>query len=176
MRLREHALWFAIGLLCSIFLLTQVAAIGVGPATKITTVRKTADETVNNSATLQNDDVLLLAMAANETWYFTVSLAYLGNTTSDFQWAFTVPTGATLRWGCSPVKQNISGLMVQCDSVTGSGTGDTVQADTTHMQLTVHGVVVNGGTAGNLQLQWAQATATVVDTIVRVNSYLEAHK
>ena len=33
-----------------------------------TTVYKTADEIVNNSTTLQNDDHLLLALGANEVW------------------------------------------------------------------------------------------------------------
>ena len=37
-----------------------------GLHTKIT--YKTADQTVNNSAVLQNDDHLLLAVGANEVW------------------------------------------------------------------------------------------------------------
>ena len=36
------------------------------------------------------------------------------------------------------------------------------------------GIVINGGTAGNLQLQWAQQTATAVNTKVLTNSYLTA--
>ena len=36
--------------------------------------------------------------------------------------------------------------------------------------------VIEKGTAGNLQLQWAQDVATAVDTKVLTNSYLEAHK
>lgn len=144
-------------------------------ATTITTVRKTADETVNNSVTLQNDDALLLALAANETWYFIAVLSQIGNNTADFKFAFTVPTGATLNWGCVG-KINTAGTAGPCDSITTSGTADDNDGATDARRVTLRGVVVNGGTAGNLQLQWAQSTATVVDTKVLTNSYLEAHK
>lgn len=77
---------------------------------EVVTIRKTSDETVNNSTTLQNDDALLLAMAANETWFFTVYITNNTSTTANIKFAFTVPTGATLNWGCGG-KLNVSELM-----------------------------------------------------------------
>lgn len=47
--------------------------------------RKTADEVVNNSATLQNDDHLLLALAANEVWEVEINLWYDSGTTPDLK-------------------------------------------------------------------------------------------
>ena len=38
------------------------------------------------------------------------------------------------------------------------------------------GVISNAGTAGNLQLQWAQDTAEVSDTRVITDSYILAHR
>ena len=51
----------------------------------LTVVRKTADETVNNSNALQNDNHLLLALAANEVWQVELTLLLLStSTTPDF--------------------------------------------------------------------------------------------
>lgn len=141
----------------------------------VVTIRKTADETVNNSATLQNDDVLLLALAANETWYFTLVFSHVGNGTADIQYAFTVPAGATLKWGCI-ARTDTSDSFGGCTDITSSGTAEPAGAGTGNRIVLSMGVVANGGTAGNLQLQWAQNVATVVDTKVLANSYLEAHK
>ena len=144
--------------------------------TTITTVRKTADETVNNSATLQNDDVLLLALAANETWYFMLTFGHVGNGAADIRVGFTIPAGATMRYGCSAARMTDLDTVNFCVSIPGSGTTQAYAGGTDQRHVTLSGVVVNGGTAGDLQFQWAQDTATVVDTKVLTNSYLEAHK
>ena len=138
------------------------------------TIVKTSDETVNNSATLQNDDQLFLPMAAGERWFFTVTINHVGNTTADLQYTFTIPTGATIRWGCMGTGLDVSEAIARCSSVTASGTVVTTAGFTTENQIVLAGVVVNGSTTGNLQFQWAQNTATAVDTKVLANSYLMA--
>ncbi|MBI3274039.1 MAG: hypothetical protein HYZ69_02750 [Candidatus Colwellbacteria bacterium] len=140
------------------------------------TIRKTSDETVNNSTTLTNDNELFLAMAANETWFFKVLFMHIGNITADINVAFTIPTGATLVWGCSGTRQLSDGNIGGCGAITTSGGAQSYAAFTTVETVVLTGVVVNGGTAGNLQFQWAQNTATAVDTKVVTDSYLEAHK
>ena len=146
-----------------------VSARGLG--TKI--IRKTADETVNNSSTLQNDDTLLYALAASEVVTFVCSVHYDGATTPDIQFAFTVPAAATLRWGVAGAFEDTAANNVNT-GVTVSGTSIAVATagagSAEHLLLV--GVVANGANAGNLQLQWAQNTATASDTIVRANSFL----
>ena len=113
-------------------------------------------------------------MAANETWYFTVSLTVESNGTADFKFAFTYPTGGSGRWSCVGPKLNVSDALAQCEHGTASGDSISVGGAAGGNFLTIIGVVVNGSTAGNLQLQWAQATASAVDTKVLINSYLTA--
>lgn len=136
-------------------------------------IRKTANETVNNSTTLQDDDTLLAALAANETVYFVCSIAHVGNGTADIQWTFTVPASAAIRWN------QIGGTGIDTVDainpvveITTSGTTQTAGAFTTERRITIIGTVRNSTTAGNLLLRWAQNTATAVDTKVLTDSFL----
>ncbi|MEZ6330645.1 MAG: hypothetical protein R3B12_01370 [Candidatus Saccharimonadales bacterium] len=61
------------------------------------TVVKTTNETVNNSATLQNDDELKFSIGADETWTYRFVLQANSGTTPDFRFAVTAPSGATCR-------------------------------------------------------------------------------
>lgn len=159
------------------FLKTQGAAANpvwadVGAFTgfsSIELVRKSADETVNNSSTLQNDDTLLVSLAANENVHFTMYLRINSGTTPDFQYAFTVPTAATVGhnfwFGTNPV-----------DETQGSGTPEVVATTGNDQSFVVQGFVANGANAGNLQLQWAQSIANASDTKVLANSYLVVYR
>lgn len=132
---------------------------------------KSADETVNNSSTLQNDDHLTFAIAANEIWAFTFMGMFLSGTTPDIKFTFSVPSGAIFRyWDAQnfmTVSNNGDGLDTQ--SVL-SGNGTTVVMDD------VLGMVTNGANAGSVTLQWAQNTANASDTKLLKGSYIIAHK
>src|SRR4051812_42235203 len=78
----------------------------------VTIVRKTSDETVTSSTTLQSDNELLWAMAASEVWQFEIVLFVTAATASRIQVAFNVPSGATGFWG-------IGGLIFSATAVTG---------------------------------------------------------
>src|SRR5690606_26427777 len=57
---------------------------------------KTEDETVNNSATLQDDDDLSFAIGANEVWAVEIYVQVNSSSSADFKYALSVPSGATL--------------------------------------------------------------------------------
>lgn len=135
----------------------------------IEVVRKTSDETVNNSSTLQDDDELLASLAANETVSFQCIIHYISGTTPDFKLAFTVPTSATLRWGLAGSKF-VSGSSSASNTISSSGGDETVDGTAGNNSLLPSGVVVNSTNAGDLTLQWAQATANASDTKVLTNS------
>ena len=130
---------------------------------------KTADETVNNSTTLQDDDHLLFAMAANTTYLVDVNLLLsAANATPDFKFKWTFPTSCTIFWETS-----------------GGNSWDTVgvvlkdQTDEIlkNAAIGTNGVlfrafVRNSSNAGNLQLQWAQNSAHVSDCKVLKHSHL----
>ena len=159
--------------LITFLIITVTGAVVVSPST--VTVRKTSDETVNNSSTLQDDDALLLAMAANETWFFSVTIFFISSGVADFKVTLTSPTGSTLLHGCTQAQVNSAGGVQECNALA-SGVAFAYSGTGSNESLFLTGIVVNGGTAGNLQLQWAQNTAEVSDTKVLTNSYLEAHK
>src|SRR5687768_10689987 len=57
-------------------------------------VRKSADEIVNNSNTLQDDDALLLAIGASQTMTFAIYVVYDSGATPDFKCTVTGPAGS----------------------------------------------------------------------------------
>jgi len=138
-----------------------------------TIVRKTADEAVNNSSTLQNDDHLLLAIAANEVWVVEAILYYLSaGVTPDLKVAWALPAGATgfyLGWGLGYTDAAYISTTISTDFLT-FGTGATARIAIVKL------LAINGATAGNIQLKWAQGTPVAEDTKVLANSCLIAHK
>lgn len=136
-----------------------------------TIVRKTSDETMNNDNTLQDDDDLKIAMAANEVWYFEAMLTHIAASsgTPDIKIAFTVPSGATLIW--SGIGLGVSGAAnVETEIVSGTAAAFGGGGDSHTIQ--VKGIVIMSTTAGDLQLQWAQNTATAEDTDMKAGSWL----
>lgn len=133
-------------------------------------VRKTADQTVNNSDVIQNDDHLLLAIGANEIWYVEFRLKGISAITPDFKFTVVAPAGASgwvwvgTHYGASPV------------IVSALGIGRTADGKGNDQCYMIGAIVVNSGTAGDIQLQWAQDTADASDTIIYANSLLIAHK
>ena len=147
------------------------------PWTTAVIVRKTADEAVASSATLQDDDHLKFALAANEAWAFEAFIIANGDSAKDIKFAFTVPSGATLMW---------SGLGLHVDAadetdfkvgyvVVASGTQETfgVRGSLVRAPYRLYGTVVNSTTAGDLQLQWAQRVSDATATTVFENSWLK---
>jgi len=132
-------------------------------------VRKASDETVNGSATLQNDDELFLAVEANVTYQVEASLRYSTGATPNLKFTFTGPSGAT---GLGHATSIVAGgtALVFTD-VTLLST--VVTADDSSFATEVHGVLIVGATAGTLQLQWAQNTSNASDTKVLSGSYLK---
>lgn len=132
---------------------------------------KGSDQTVNNSATLVNDNTLLIPVAANATYEFRLRLAYNSGATPGFKFTFTVPAGAAVRF--NSLVMNGGGLK----SFT-HAPGDTPALDggATDLPVTLWGEITVAGTPGTVQLQWAQVTANASNTIVRANSNLIARQ
>jgi len=140
-------------------------------------VRKTADETVNNSTTLQNDDHLYFAMGANEVWYVEIFLIIDSSTSADFKSGLSLPSGATAHWmAIGSSEATISNIVATGLTETNSDASWGTGAGTPRLRDILSIIVINDATAGNFQLQWAQNTAEASDTILKTNSCLIAHK
>ena len=156
--------------------------------TRITTVetfnsrviRKTANQTVNNSAALVNDTHLLASTLANTDYAFEVNLFYTSGVTPDLKVALTWPTGATCSW--MAVGFLSTGINYEIDLTTSTyqGASGTAQAysgsasPTVTMQI--KGILRVAATAGNLQFQFAQNTANASNTTVKQDSWMRIER
>jgi hypothetical protein len=144
-------------------------------------VRKTADETVTASTTLQDDDHLLLALAASSTYTFSAYLIATSPTAADIKVAFTAPAGATINYGFTAAPQLGAAAAAnnshRFEHSAASGTGITAGGmDALKVDIRIDGIVRTAGTAGNLRLQFAQGTSDVGNTVLYTDSYLVAEK
>ena len=145
-------------------------------------VRKTANEIVNNSATLQNDDHLLLAIAANEIWFIDVRLLLnAASVNADWKFGWSVPTNCTLYWGF--IGHDLTSWPWRETALADSPPLLRIATDTVNCgaRIGIHGVMlnavaINSANAGNINLQWSQSTATAEDNTILANSFLIAHK
>jgi hypothetical protein len=129
--------------------------------------RKTADETVNNSATFQNDDHLALTVVASATYVFRHHWVFNSGATPDLKSQFTVPSGTTMAyWTQSSSSIHAASGLTEASSVIYDGDGSDITVWTV-------GYIVTSSTAGTVQWQWAQSTANASNTIVRKGSILE---
>lgn len=142
-------------------------------------ILKTTDsQVVNNSTTLVSDNQLKIAMLANEVWLFKFHVMSDGPAAGDFKIALNSPTGSLGNWGV--IGEANSGQLIQAGGTSSVGGGQFVDANTSVLiesqNFIISGGITNGSTAGDLQLRWAQNTATVGDTRVLYGSSLVCHR
>lgn len=133
-------------------------------------VRKPANESVTKSATLQNDDALKLALVAGKTYVVDgVIFVSAGKNIPDLRIAFAAPNGSDMVIGyiTDAVLQNGSGVLTQSNA---SSRRIQVPASTS-IPIAIKGTIV-AGTAGDLQLKWAQFTSSTNSVTVTKGSYL----
>lgn len=139
-------------------------------------VRLTASQALTPSSTvLQNVTNMLAALPATAgaiyRWRGTVF--YEASTAADIKFAYTIPAGASMRWGISSL--NTAGTQPTYTTATASGTAMAAGAlgVGTVMMAQMTGEVTQGANAGNLQLQAAQNAADATNINIFDRSYLE---
>lgn len=139
--------------------------------------RKTADENVNNSAVLQNDDELFIALEANKTYEISGHLVFITTTSAiDAKVALTCPAGATITWSAIGMDPAVAAGNTGSGTWTGSvASGGTIPVgvSSAYTPVLISGTIAVGATAGNLQLQWAQNTATAANLTLKAGSNLK---
>jgi hypothetical protein len=133
--------------------------------------RKTSDQTVNNSNTLVNDTQLFISVAASAVYRVEMHVVWNSNSTADWSWAFSAPSGAQ-GWYTNlapPAAGTIpyTGALGWTNPVGASeGQGADVYSRFSGNLITT--------SSGTLQFKWAQNTANASNTIVRLASMLVA--
>lgn len=139
------------------------------------TAVKSIDETVISTTTLQDDNELVVAVAANAVYELRMFLAYTTADTPDIKVGFSVPAGTTMSWSTrhldpsvtSPTGIIYTGVITAADAAGLSGGGGG------NMMCDVTGLVRVSTTAGNLQFRFAQLVSTASTTKVLANSWLK---
>ena len=164
------------------------SATGIGQAI---VKRKTADESVTSSTTLQDDDHLTFAIAASEEFVGSIFLSVgAALSTTGIKIAITVPTAATLEVIASAgnyynttvaptyttLRTTTSGTALDF-TATGFSNGIGANGgDVVHDLISIHFWVLNSTNAGSVTLQFAQSTSSGTAVTVRKGSHLVAHR
>jgi hypothetical protein len=143
-------------------------------------VRKAADEGINNSAVLQNDDELFVTVKANADYQVFGHLIFSAGTIEDFQYAWTAPAGATFDW---QMGGETAGATVangqqwwQANTLAGSDAAAGING-ATNCVARPSGLLRIASTAGTFRLKWAQNVAgSGTTTTVRAGSFLVLHR
>ena len=155
-------------------LTTQLVNTGSALAWQPTIVNCTAAVTVNNSTTLVDATGLGFSIAANEVWFVQAYLLVQGvSITADWKFGWTYPASATADWGfLAPGAAAQPGYGTP--GVAGTATAMLAITDTlsvgglnARQGIGLGGVFSAAATAGTIQLQFAQNTATVENSILK---------
>jgi len=127
-------------------------------------ITKQTDENVVASTVQQNDNELLLAMSTNETWYIQLYLRWDG-VPGNLNVFFTVPASGTFSlWATSQDEGMISTFRSLRNGSSAQGFGDGSATLNTPLAY-IYGICTTAGTSGNLQLTWAQNSASGTTTV-----------
>lgn len=140
-------------------------------------LRKTSDQNVGPSnTTLANvtDLVAALPTANGAIFGWQAVIFYDAATAADIKFAFTIPTGATMRWGIIGAGTATVGDPAWTTQ-TASGTATAIGGNGvgTVLMTIIHGELTLGANPGNLQLQAAQNTSDATATTVFTRSRMQ---
>jgi hypothetical protein len=145
-------------------------------------IRKTALQSVINSAVTVNDTHLFASVEANSIYSWTLELIVSQSNNagdSGFQSDWSLPSGGTLVFGIIGPGVSSTVLNATTMQTTGFTTTSTVNVDTVQnlTQRTMLTGVLTTTNSGTFQYKWAQAAAVAsVTTTVQANSRLLIHK
>lgn len=141
-------------------------------------VLKTSDESVISSTSLQDDNQLLLAVAANTTYLMDLLIIVNSPTAADLKLGWSGPSGATLEWATNAPHTAQTNFDSSTISVNRLGIGSAADAAGFGSDVIFRpsGLLIVSSTAGTLTFRWAQTTSTASNTTVKANSFLRLRK
>lgn len=139
-----------------------------------TAVRASASQVLTASTTvLQNVTGMTSVLTINAIFEFYMRVFYDASTAADIKFAFTIPAGASMRWGLDGLSAGGTNpgygtATASAAAIAAGGLG----VGTVNMAI-IQGEVSMGGTAGSLQMQAAQNTSDASVTTIFDRTYLE---
>jgi hypothetical protein len=135
---------------------------------------KSSDTTITSSVVLVNDPDLVAAVNATAEYDVWCHLIYTQGTVGQLNLHFTAPALATFDWVPIALAAAVTASDTGSVSLVGRALADSraVGGAATPTVATIHGRLVVAGTAGNLQLQWAQSSSSATGTTVKSGSWM----
>ena len=131
-------------------------------ALEYTNALAAGQQLTSNSTAFQNITNLIVPLGTNQVWRFAMTIVGLSTAAADWKFQFTVPAGGVV-WFSTGQYVNVAGATILTSQGV-AGTVVDVTGTAANYPIEVAGTVVSAGTAGNLQVQAAQNTATVETT------------
>jgi hypothetical protein len=137
-------------------------------------------KSITSSTTLQDDANLVIPLAANSSYELSGQLIYNGDPAGDLKIGWTGPAGFSIGFVASTMAigsasyaddQLFYGTQANAPQFGCIGTGSN---QTTAAMLS--GLVLIAGTAGNLQLQWAQFASNATATSMLTHSFITCRR
>ncbi|MFJ9645019.1 hypothetical protein [Streptomyces sp. NPDC101206] len=139
------------------------------------TVIKAADESVTSSTTLQDDNHLVLALEASATYVVEGALFYDGQfNAGNLKLTWSLPAGATFYWSANAPATGGAAAYASNAVTSGTITVGTYGTGGSKTTAQVSATVTTTGTAGNMQLRWAQDASVGIATTIYAKSWLRA--
>jgi hypothetical protein len=138
-------------------------------------VTKLADESITNNATPQSDDELFIAVASSTRYWVEMWMVFNSPAANDLKLQWTSPAGVAGWWRPAATNLAAASETIYQGSLAW-GTQAQIEGSASDKSISVVGILVTAGTAGTLQLQWAQNTNTGNTTTVKANSVLKIQK
>ncbi len=137
-----------------------------------TTIVKAADQTVNNSTTLVDDDDFSFTVLANTDYLVNMTLLLATNATADWRLSWTL-TGMTFDWTV-PFTKVTNDWSFRDGAANASAATISISTDASLTSTPWEAVFVihSGSTGGTLKFQWAQGTSNLSNTQVLKNSLM----
>lgn len=130
-------------------------------------VHSIADQIVSDSDVLVDAARLVIPLAANQILAVKFTGFLIATAVADIKFAFDIPAGCVGRW--------VGGELRSAQNLLTAAIAVTTSAGTNAICI-FNAIVVNGATAGDLQLQFAQNVAEVSNTTLFAGSNLVAHR
>ncbi|GHH83876.1 hypothetical protein [Streptomyces capitiformicae] len=143
-------------------------------------VTKQITESVTSSTTFQNDDELFVSVEANAKYRVQLFLLHSSPTAGDIKLQFTAPAGASFNWGVHGAETAVTTSNAVPETVMASrNIGEIANfggGASTGTTAFIEGTLTTAGTAGTLQLQWAQRVSDASATQVRAGTILSVKR
>ncbi|GAA4221562.1 hypothetical protein FHR32_005137 [Streptosporangium album] len=136
--------------------------------------RKTADESVVNSTTVQDDNDLTVTVGANRVYDVLLRLKLEGGSNGDFSYNWTLPSGASIDLAVTSMSTVVSGNEASIYNHSFPGGDRLLGMNTTPAtaSIVMQGLLIVGGTSGAVTFRWAQATSSTTTLFVKATSYM----